>query len=1178
MQAIGALSLAEKRSLLASLLNQNRLPLQLSLTQERLWQLCQLQPHTPLYNFLASLELQGELFPKLLEIAALQVVLRHQVLQTSYGAEKGKPVLSLAPPSQITIALHDLSDFSQQEQEQRMEALEMADVQRSFDLARPPFFRLTLVRLAPVKHRLYLTMHHVVSDFLSLDLFLFELGAFYTAELTGQSGNLSSLASGYQDFARMQWTLEARGVDAPHLEYWRRTLAGANPIEWFSDHVRPAIPTGNAGTEFLLIPSTLMCQIEAFARRQQVTPFMVLLAAFNVLLYSCSGQNDLVVGSPMAGRVRSEYESLIGMFSYPVLMRTNLAGCRDFRSLLQRVRKVVLEATEHGDVPFARIADCVRGSGSQSQSLLRAMFSYVSRLSDLQFEGLACTRRPTNRGVTDLDLFMTIYPDLDEWHGVLEYSADLFERSTIHSFVSAYIIVLQSSVTNPELSLAELAVHLPLKPPARINIAATFTADPIVEVLRFWSHELDVQFTSVIAPYNQLFQQLMDPRSSFFSSDSALNVLLARPEDWIRYAGRDLSPEELLERNMQDFIAAVRGAIASMSCPLKIYLCPSSPNLAPAIASAIGLAEQSIHEAFAGMAAVEVLAAQTLVEIYSATEVHDPQTDRTANIPYKSAFYAALGTQIVRQLRVQVSKPCKVLALDCDNTLWQGLCAEDGAQGVTVSEGHSALQRFVLQQSASGVLICLISKNQPEHVLQVFRENPSMVLKESDITSYRINWEPKSSNLESLAQELQLGLESFVFLDDDSRECAEVSARCPQVLSLRLPHDPAELSRFIQHLWIFDRENVSHEDRRRADFYRDNKRRELARQQSPSLAEFLATLELRVDVHSPTPDLVLRIAQLSQRTNQFNSSGIVFNPLDMQNAIQQGLRVAAVEVSDRFGEYGLAGAVMYRREEGKKLLTVEAFYLSCRVLGRGVEHRVLSELGRIAQTANLEQIHIHYCESSRNQPFRRFLDQLSGQMESPASAPSRFVLSTNDALQAKVFPADNQQDAPPEHVGVQHNRGVAPRSIAALARLPHDLSTAANILGQINFSGSSRRELRLGETFVTPQNGLETTIAAEWSAILRLDKVGRNDNFFELGGNSLLLVQLNGTLISVLGREISIPEMFQFPTVASLANHISRQVSTGHSGETSSRGAKARAALQDRKRQLAGQHSSRISF
>lgn len=1164
---VESFSIAEKRSLLSNLLMQNRSHLELSFTQERLWQLCQLQPETPLYNFQTSLELQGNLVPGALESAAMHVVQRHQVLQTTYGIKQGKPALSLVSPQQIAIVMHDLSHFPKEEQEQRMRAAEIGDAQRGFDLARLPLFRLTLVRLAPDKHRLYLTMHHIISDFLSLDLFLFELGAFYSAELTGQPSNLPALVAGYQDFARMQRKSKVRALDDAHLQYWHRTLRGAESIEWCSDHVRPTVATGKAGTEFFNMPSGLRHQIETFARGQKVTPFMVLLAGFNILLHACSGQDDLIVGSPFAGRIRTEYESLIGMFSYPVLMRTSMAGCQDFVSLVQRVRRVVLEAAEHGDVPFAKVANC---SGSQPAFLLRAMLSYVSQFRNLQFEGLACRRRPTDRGVTDLDLFMTIYPDLDDWQGALEYNADLFEGSTVRNLIGAYIGILQAALAEPELSVVALTARVGMRQPARLAIAATFTADPLLDVLKFWSRELDLQFTPVIAPYNQLFQQLMDPNGALLSSGTALNVLLVRPEDWIRCAGPDFEiQKQLLERSTQEFIDAVRRSIKTMNCPLKIYLCPPSASLIFSLASAVIAAEQAISNAFAGMDAIEILNAQDCVEMYATAGIHDPQSDHTANIPYKPAFYVALATQIVRQLHLQMSRSCKVLVLDCDNTLWQGLCAEEGAHGVVISDGHCALQSFVLQQRAAGVLICLISKNVPDHVLAVFRENSGMILRESDITAYRINWEPKSKNLESLAQELRLGLDSFVFLDDDARECAEVSERCPQVLSLRVPQDSAKLPRFVRHLWVFDRENVSDEDRCRAAFYRDTKCREIARQQAPSLADFLASLELRVEVKPATSDEILRIAQLSQRTNQFNASGLTFSQFALQRAMQQGREVMTVEVRDRFGEYGIAGAVIYIKDAD--CLIVEAFYLSCRVLGRGVEHRILSELGRIAHSTSLDQVRIHYNESPRNQPFRRFLDRLPGVMERPASRPCVFVLKAQDALQSSLVADDDTLEDAPESVSILHSKGVTVRSLAALARLPHELSNVTQILGQMNLSSAARRELCIAGPFAVPQDGLEKTIAAEWSAILRMDKVSRNDNFFELGGNSLLLVQLNGNLISRLGRDISITEMFQYPTVASLASYLSGQTMSGQTPEINIRAAAARAVLQNRKRQLAVQ-------
>jgi FkbH-like protein len=1167
---IETLSIEEKRALLASLVNQNRLPLQLSTTQERLWQLCQVRPDTAVYNFQTSLELHGRLFPPALEVAALRVILRHRVLQVSYGMEKGRPSLSLVPARPVAIAQHDLSGLPRDEQERRMEAIGRDDAQRIFDLGRPPLLRLTLVRLSADQHRLYLTMHHIVSDFLSLDLFLFEMGEFYTAALENKSDALPALAAGYQEFAKLQRTPETAVIEERHLGYWRRALAHAQPMEWFGDHTRPATSSGNAETEFFYLPGALMQQVEAFARERQVTPFMVLLAGFNILLHAGSGRQDLLVGSPMAGRIRSEYESLIGMFSYPVLMRTSVAGCRSFNELLQTVRKVALEAAEHGDVPFAKVAGSSH-AGSQG-SLLRAMFSYVSRLRPMRFEGVTCRRRPTNRGVTDLDLFLTIYPDMGEWHGVLEYNTDLFERNTIQNLAAAYVDILQAATAEPELSVEALAARVPVRPPARLNIAATFTADPLLEVLSFWARDLDLPFVPDLAPYNQMLQQLLDPRSPLLSAGSALNILLVRPQDWIRSAGPSPDRQEhVLQRTTQDFIAAVGNAAAHLSCSLKIYLCPASPQADPQTACIIAKAEQSIREAFVGASSIAVLDADACIDPYSVAEVHDPHADQAANIPYTPAFYAALGTAIVRQLRTQIARACKVLVLDCDNTLWQGLCAEEGPQGVVISDAHRALQKFVLQQAHAGVLVCLNSKNAPEYALAVFRENPGMILKESDITAHRINWEPKSSNLESLAEELQLDLDAFVFIDDDARECAEVSARCPQVLALRAPQDPAELLRFLQHLWIFDRKELTEEDRRRTGFYRDNQRRDLARRQSASLAEFLSTLELQVELRRAEPADLPRIAQLSQRTNQFNASSVVFDSLGLQRAVQQGCEIAAIEVRDRFGDYGLAGAVVHR-SHGQSL-TIEAFYLSCRVLGRGVEQRILSELGRIAEREGASHIDIHYNETSRNQAFRRFLDRLAGRFETPAHGPCTFVMPVADGLLAEATTAEDLPANPSDRPDIVRGQSATTRYLAALANVPHALSTSAQILARIHASNSSRRDLRSDRAFVAPQGDLESEIAAEWSSVLRVDQVGRNDNFFELGGNSLLIVQLNGNLIGRLGVDISIAQIFQYPTVASLAAHIAGRKSAPHSAETGSRGARIRAALQERKRQFAARQA-----
>jgi FkbH-like protein len=1167
-ETIESFSLEEKRSLLASLLKRNSVPLQLSITQERLWQLCQMQSDTPLYNFQISLELEGKLFAEALKTAALRVALRHEALWTGYGTEKGMPALTRMPPREVPVTLYDLSGLPEEIQERSLEARGREDARHSFRLDQPPLLRLTLVRLAPEKHRLFLTMHHIVSDFLSLDLFLAELGEFYSATLTGKPAALPPLKASYQDFARAQRSAAARAEENTRLEYWRQALDGAEPMEWFSDHTRPAAPTGKAGSELFRLPAGLMREVEAFARKQDATPFMVLLAGFNLLLHACSGQQEVLVGSPLSGRTRREYQSLVGMFSYPVLLRTSLADCGDFQTLLRRVRKVVLMAAEHGDVPFAKVCDSIHASAASRGALLRAMFSYVGRLRTMYFEGLQCRRHQTNRGITDLDLFMTVYPDAGEWHGVLEYNLDLFETETVRSLVSAYAEILQTAVANPGLPVAQFAARVPIKPPAYLSIAATFTADPLLETLQFWARELDLPFRAAIAPYNQMLQQLIDPGSCLFSSRNALNVLLVRVGDWLRDASPDSEKQGvLLQQSAREFIAALWSALPRMSCSVKIYLCPASSHAGGGAASIIAQAEQSIREAFAGARGVEVLNAEEHLQRYSVAEVHDSVMEHAAHIPYKPMFYAALGSSMVRQFRSQFCRPRKVLVLDCDNTLWQGLCAEEGPHGVLITEEHRALQHFALLQAASGVLLCLNSKNAPEHVWAVFRENSAMILKETDISAYRINWEAKSSNLESLAAELGLGLDSFVFVDDDPRECAEAAERCPQVLAIRLPETLAEIPCFLQHLWSFDRESITEEDRRRTTFYHDNQRRELALWQAPSLAEFLAGLELLVDVKPAGEGQMERIAQLSQRTNQFNASGLVFSVSELLRVREQQGEILGVDVSDRFGEYGLAGALICRRKDDS--LAVEAFYLSCRVLGRGVEHRIISELGRTTQSMGLRDLCLHYRESTRNQPFRHFLNQLSGRLVPAACGVSMFTMTAGEALCAKAVLQENEPARVLKPASIAHNPVQTTRGDLALARIPHDLSTAQQLLSRMDAVNAGRRKSRVTSVFKAPECELEHTIAEQWREVLRLDKVGRTDNFFELGGNSLLLVQLNGNLISRLNLEISIPQMFQYPTVASLAAHLAGRSAAQQPQQANIRGAQSRTLLRKRQQQLA---------
>jgi FkbH-like protein len=247
-----------------------------------------------------------------------------------------------------------------------------------------------------------------------------------------------------------------------------------------------------------------------------------------------------------------------------------------------------------------------------------------------------------------------------------------------------------------------------------------------------------------------------------------------------------------------------------------------------------------------------------------------------------------------------------------------------------------------------------------------------MVLRREHITGYRINWRTKSENLHSLSAELRFPLDSFILLDDSPMECAEVEAGCPEVLALRLPENKAELGTFLAHMWAFDHLQVTGEDGLRNDFYARNAERVRLEKRSVSLDDFLASLELEVQISPMEKSDLARIAQLTERTNQFNFTTLRRTEPEIQQLCASGAECAVVRVRDRFGDYGLVGAMIFRAQASA--LELDSLLLSCRALGRRVEHRMLAYLGQMAMTRLKKQVRIRFVPTPKNQPAREFLD------------------------------------------------------------------------------------------------------------------------------------------------------------------------------------------------------------
>ena len=468
-----------------------------------------------------------------------------------------------------------------------------------------------------------------------------------------------------------------------------------------------------------------------------------------------------------------------------------------------------------------------------------------------------------------------------------------------------------------------------------------------------------------IAPYHQVFQLLLDPAGALAINRDGINVVLVRFEDWARDAAS-------LEPDVRHFAASLRSAAQSFAAPLLVCICPPSD----------ARMEELIAAAIADLATVHLVRPHEIDALYPVAQPHDPHADRIGHVPYTPAYFAALGTMIARKIHALRTAPFKVIALDCDDTLWRGICGEDGPQGVTIDPPRKALQEFMLAQHAQGMLLTLCSKNNVEDVLDTFRLHPEMPLRMEHFAAWRINWSSKSYNLEALAEELELVLDSFILADDSARECREVEASYPQVLGLTLPSRDEEIPEFLRHVWAFDHLRVTDEDRARPAMYAQELERQRAGKQSASLEDFLASLQLEAASRLCLRRICLRAAQqLTQRTNQIE----LHHRAAVGERHSGAARIGQSRMPDRarqrsLGSYGLAGAVIFR--SGVDAIVVDTFLLSCRALGRGVEHRMLAELGRIAQQRGLAAIEARYVRSQRNRPALLFLESAGLQFQS----------------------------------------------------------------------------------------------------------------------------------------------------------------------------------------------------
>lgn len=987
----------------------------ISHAQQRIWLQCQFENGNSAFNIPAASTITGDLNIAVLSEAFRKVIIRHENLRTVFVMIEDEPKQQILSSDGLifSIAYRDLRG-NPKAGEVLAEKLE-AEAVFVFDLEKGPLLHASLFQVADDQHVLIFNIHHIISDGWSRDILIKEVLQLYDDGCKGGENSLSPLPVQYKDYAAWH-----AGQCVAHQFYWKNLYRNGIPVLKFpSDYPRPDTLSFSGTVLQRSLSSSLCAELEVLAAKHHTTLANLLLGIYGLLLAAYTRQENMVVGYLAAGRHHPDIEHLIGVFInfLPVLLSPK--EDMNLPDYLLQTHHACVDAFCHQDYPFNLMVEDM----AVRRDIARNPFFDTMINFHWESDWLKTDQFPTpeisaanivltpynlvesNTANAGLDFKIDIIPTGDSLDVKLTYNNRLFKERRMVQLLSNFTGLLEQVSRCPENGIREYINWLNQQDPdlitnhpsndnkmLTVQLCASFVIEPVNEYLDFWSHEMELHLNILPILYNQVFQQLLDPSSSF-NKNKQINYLFIRPEDWLRERAHLPAKEQqsIIEQTFGELKTAIKVSRSFSNAVFFVGVVSLSPThgFDPAIVTDINERIKNLKSFLESMPAVYSIDLYQIALLYSVTEIFDGISDRTGHMPFTPEYYAALGTYLSRMSYAWKNPPRKIIALDCDNTLWKGICGEVGPQGIIIDQHYSALQAFFLEKYHQGFLLVLCSKNNAEDVWEIFDHHPDMLLKREHISASRINWETKSYNLSLMAKELNVGIDSFVFVDDSGFEIAEMSARFPEVMALQLPEDTEEFDVFLKHVWAFDRIAVTEDDRNRNNMYKSERLRKEEEIRYTSLDDFLGSLNIHTHIYSLRQNDMERAVQLTQRTNQFNLNGISRSITEISNYGEKpGILCQGIAVKDRFGDYGMVGVLLAKEKDNRLLL--ESFMLSCRVLGRKVEEEILSGLKKYCRERKLSAIEAQFRVTKKNQPFQEFLIRTGW---SPLPGSGNYVLS-----------------------------------------------------------------------------------------------------------------------------------------------------------------------------------------
>jgi amino acid adenylation domain-containing protein len=1060
-------------------------PLPLSFAQQRLWFVHQLDPASPAYNIPTALRMAGPLNVPALEKTLNEIVRRHETLRTVFDIVEGQlvQVIHAAEPTEIVVI--DLRDVPEVTRKAQAVRIAMQEAQGPFDLARGPLLRVSLLRLADEEHIALVTLHHIISDGWSTGVFIREVAALYEAYSAGKDSPLAEMGVQYADYAVWQREWLSGTVLEEQLGYWREQLGGELAVlDLPADRPRPPVQTFRGARQSFAVPASVREKLQGLGREEGATLFMTLLAAFKVLLHRYTGAEAIAVGTPTAGRNRTEIEGLIGFFVNTLVMRTEVNGAESFRELLKRVREGSLAAFAHQDLPFEKLVEELQPARDMSRPPLAQVFFTMEnpQIEALKLSGITLTPMESESGTVNYDLVLNMVETGGDLRGSFEYNVDLFDAQTVARLVEHFQTLLRDIGENPE---------------ERVSTLDLLTESERHELLYKWN-DTKTEFHS-----EQCVHQLFEAQAE----RSPEAVAVVNEDEQLTYAQLDRRGNQLAHHLRK----------LGVGPETRVGLC----------------VERSL---------------QTIVGLLGILKAGGAYVPLDPAYPSERLAFMLDDAQclvfLTNQHLLETLPPhdARVVCLDSDWELIEGESEEKPPSDVTARN-----LAYVIYTSGS--------TGRPKGTLLEHRGLCNMV--EAQVKAFGVQPESRVLQFASLSFDASVSeifmallagatlyLESAGSLLPGPTLSAVLHSRAittvtfPPVLLATMPaEDFPNLSTII----------VAGE---------------------ACSAEVLATWSSGrhfLNAYGPTESTVCAtIAECGDaQKNPPIGRPIANTQVYLLDAQLQPVPVGVP------GELCIGGVGLARGYQHRAELTADKF----------IPHPFSDEPGaRIYRTGDLARFlsdgQIEFLGRKDQQVkirgFRVELGEVEATLQEYPAVRESVVMAREDApgdvrlvayIVGEPLPTSAQLRS---HLKERLPEYMIPSTFIMLESLP------LNANGKIDrraLPAPEGMQREASENFVAPRTGSEKEIVAIWEEVLRTDNVGVYDNFFELGGHSLLMIQVRIKLEKNFQRQVSVADLFKYPTVNALAKFFDQQLDEGESATPAPQRVRTRGAAVGQQRE-----------